>query len=429
MDEKIIKDIDNIVWWIPFKKLRNSLRNYLLKINNNINILNDNLNILYNKTNYMINIQNINAKNIRVKINDSLYTTLLNYDQSIYSSIKPPYISIIVPIYNINKEHLINCLNSLINQTLKEIEIILVNDCSTNEENDLICSEYALKDQRIKYIKHKENKGSGGARMTGLKISKGYAISFVDADDMLSYNACEIALVNMIKNNVDIVAFDFYWVENREYYYVSEHRYDNNFIYGKFIFETLCTKEKIFGQLWDKIYKRDFLIKLGDDLIPEKISGQDQVASFKIMYNADSFMYVPLVLYHHNRHRSSITNTCNEQYIKDRYQIVEYLYEYSKKNNILDLYSNFLEKYIVYTIFISTSNFIIKKLYEEPNLSEQYNKIFKEFILFCINKNYISIQTFNNFINVLSSGEISNNCIDINYLLGICNMVTNILNG
>ncbi|AEM22079.1 glycosyltransferase [Brachyspira intermedia PWS/A] len=196
MYENIKKDIDNVVWWIPFKKLRNSLKNYLLQISDlssKISNLDNKLNNLDNKLNnldnripnivendlnyikekigyadirtYNIDIRTINMekqinsinKDIRIKLNH-IASEEYNYDKNIFNSITPPYISIIVPIYNIGKEYLLNCLNSLVNQTLKEIEIILVNDCSPNEEDDLICQEYALKDKRIKYIKHKKIK-------------------------------------------------------------------------------------------------------------------------------------------------------------------------------------------------------------------------------------------------------------------------------
>ena len=400
-------DIDAVVWWIPFKSLRDAVRKVLIRMDNIQNQIND---LRYNLSLY--------NKKINLKINDSSYCMYLNYDKEILKKVYPPYISIIVPIFNIGKEYLTNCLNSLINQTLKEIEIILINDCSINHEDDIICKEYALRDKRIKYIKHKENKGSGRARMTGLKEATGYAIGFVDPDDMISHNHCEIVVSQMLKNNVDIVSFDYYWVENKMDYYVSEHRYDNNFIYGKFIFETLCSKEKIYGQLWDKIYKKDLLIKLGDNLIPEKISGQDQAASFKIMYNANSFLYIPVVLYHHNRHPESITETNTEKFIKDRYKIAQYIVEYSLDNNIFDLYKENVEDYLLYTIISSLSYFINKKLQARPELTERLNGLFVELIIYFLDNNYISKERFELFILKLSSGEIQNN-----YLFEICLIV------
>ncbi|WP_157153339.1 hypothetical protein [Brachyspira murdochii] len=227
----------------------------------------------------------------------------------------------------------------------------------------------------------------------------------------------------MLKNNIDIVSFDYYWVEDEMYYGISEHRYDNNFIYGKFIFKTYCTKEKIYGQLWDKMYKRKLLIELGDDLIPEHISGEDQVASFKIMYNADSFLYLPIVLYHHNRRKNSITNQCNDELIKDKYKILKYIYEYCEKNDIFDLYRNYVESFITDTIFISTAAMITIKLNKEPSLKDKYSDMLIELIIFSIKNNYISIEWFKKFIDTLYCSNI----YYFQYLLEISNKAINII--
>ena len=80
-------------------------------------------------------------------------------------------LSIIIPIYNSSK-YLKKCLDSVLNQSLKEIEIILINDCSPDLNDEKICLEYANKDSKIVYLKHRENKTQGGARNTGIKVSK-----------------------------------------------------------------------------------------------------------------------------------------------------------------------------------------------------------------------------------------------------------------
>lgn len=91
-------------------------------------------------------------------------------------------ISIIVPVYNVEK-YLSECLDSLLNQTLKEIEIILVDDEST-DQSPIICNQYAEKDSRIKVI-HKKNAGLGFARNSGLEVISGEYVLMVDSDDML----------------------------------------------------------------------------------------------------------------------------------------------------------------------------------------------------------------------------------------------------
>ena len=99
-------------------------------------------------------------------------------------------LSVIVPVYNVYP-YLRECLDSIINQSYKNLEIIIVNDASPYIEDDEICKEYASKDERIIYIKHEENKKQGGARNTGIKAATGKYITFVDSDyylnDMIAY--------------------------------------------------------------------------------------------------------------------------------------------------------------------------------------------------------------------------------------------------
>ena len=109
-------------------------------------------------------------------------------------------ISIVVPIYNVEK-YLKKCLNSIINQTYKNLEIILVDDGSTDDSGK-ICDEYAKNDKRIKVI-HKKNGGLSDARNAGLDICTGDYIGFVDSDDYIELNMYEELLNDCIENNCD----------------------------------------------------------------------------------------------------------------------------------------------------------------------------------------------------------------------------------
>lgn len=117
-------------------------------------------------------------------------------------------ISIIVPIYNAEK-YLNKCIDSLVNQTKKELEFILVNDGSTDSSEDIIKS---YKDKRIKYFKNK-NQGIGKTRNIGIDKATGKYLMFLDSDDYLDINACEKLYNKAIKEKSDLVVFDFYRVE------------------------------------------------------------------------------------------------------------------------------------------------------------------------------------------------------------------------
>ena len=115
-------------------------------------------------------------------------------------------VSIIVPCYNVEK-YIDRCLLSLINQTLKEIEIILINDGSTDRTDEII--QKYLNDNRIKYFK-RTNHGIGNTRNFGLKEATGEYIGFVDSDDYIELNMIELLYKKATEKNLDIVVCDFY---------------------------------------------------------------------------------------------------------------------------------------------------------------------------------------------------------------------------
>ena len=118
-------------------------------------------------------------------------------------------ITIIVPIYQVKEEHLKKCVISLQQQTLKDIEIILVDD-GADKIIANICDEYSSKDERIKVI-HKENKGVSSARNEGIKMAKSDYIMFVDADDWIENNCCKKSYEYIQKDKkIDILCWSYY---------------------------------------------------------------------------------------------------------------------------------------------------------------------------------------------------------------------------
>lgn len=167
-----------------------------------------------------------------------------------------PQISVIVPIYNTEK-YLIQCIESLIFQTLKDIEIILVNDGST--DNSLkICEQYARKDSRIT-IFNKENEGLAKARRDGIKIAKAEYISFLDSDDYYEPQFCEVMYKRMICSNADLIECDYYTISNNK---KREHiLYDADMDLNKELFHTNIVKKTIVNGteavvVWNKLYRK-----------------------------------------------------------------------------------------------------------------------------------------------------------------------------
>ena len=134
-----------------------------------------------------------------------------------------PKISVIVPVYNVEK-YLPKCLDSLVNQTLKDIEIIIINDGSPDNSEEII-NDYMKKHSNIKYYK-KENGGQGSARNLGIKKSKGEYITFVDSDDYIDVNMLEYMYIN--GNNADVVVCDLSKVfTDKTQNFINYHKYSN----------------------------------------------------------------------------------------------------------------------------------------------------------------------------------------------------------
>lgn len=179
------------------------------------------------------------------------------------NDVKQQLVSIIVPIYNV-ETYLPKCLDSLINQTYSNIEIICVNDGSPDNSSEIL-EKYAQNDKRIKII-NQENKGLSGARNTGIENAKGEYILFVDSDDWIELNTCE-KLYNIVKEkNCDIVTFILKSVydsgnESIPFYFVNNNTF--NSLINKNICFSKCQEDiiKCFKNLFatDKLYKREFL--------------------------------------------------------------------------------------------------------------------------------------------------------------------------
>lgn len=162
------------------------------------------------------------------------------------NNLTSPLLSVIVPFYN-SEKYFSECLKSVINQTLKNIEIILIDDCSTDGSAE-IAQKYANKDKRIKILKHNKNKGQGEARNTGLEIAKGKYIGFLDSDDYLATDIFEKAVCKAEDTAAIGVSFNVYlFDENKIKDFINLP--DDIFI-DKIIEGTV---------MWSAIYDRSFI--------------------------------------------------------------------------------------------------------------------------------------------------------------------------
>lgn len=192
-------------------------------------------------------------------------------------------ISVIIPVFNAEK-HLKRCLDSILNQTYHDFEIILVDDGSTDNSR-LICEEYKRKDSRIEVYSN-SNKGPGPARNYGIEMAKGDYIYFMDSDDEILPNLLEENYNIAIKTEADIVCFSYLKIIYKNRKPTSERRYGisssklliNEEIPG--IFWELQDNELVYT-LWNKLYKRELILK-NNVRFTELRKGQDALFNFEI---------------------------------------------------------------------------------------------------------------------------------------------------
>ena len=225
-------------------------------------------------------------------------------------------ITVIVPVYNV-ENYLRKCLDSIITQTYKNIEIIVVNDGSTDASGQ-ICQEYAQKDNRIIYIE-KENGGLSDARNVGLDKMTGSYVTFIDSDDWIELDYVEILYRKIIEYQADIAVGNYYsYNEDEETYYFHiygdsyyEKIYDNISIFEN-LYESQEMKSFALISAWGKLYKA----KLFDYLRFEKGKlGEDGYFNQKMYLSVNKVVYLNKGLYAYRQRSGSITKTWTEKWM------------------------------------------------------------------------------------------------------------------
>ncbi len=203
-------------------------------------------------------------------------------------------VSVIIPVYN-GEKYLDNCIKSVANQTYKNLEIIVIDDGSTDRTVD-ICEEWKEKDHRVRVL-HKPNGGRGSARNAGLAMATGEYIHFVDADDWIEEDAIESLYKALIKNNSDIVVGNMtsYIEDTRMYdFFIDNHDYYEKDYTPQEWFKEEYEPDKMFRQLfvvaWAKLYRR----KLFKDIwYTEKDHlTEDDPTTWKIYLLANKITYI-----------------------------------------------------------------------------------------------------------------------------------------
>ena len=227
-----------------------------------------------------------------------------------------PKISVIIPVYNTEK-YIKKCLDSVINQTLNDIEIICVNDCSS-DNSLLILKEYAKKDDRVKLIDLPQNQGAGDAKNAGLKIAQGEYIGFVDSDDYIDLNYYEELYKKAKENDADIVKSKLLILE------IDGTKKISN------LNSLIKEKSKLYFsfEYTSAIYKSSLIFDNNITFLPNLIVGEDVVFQHKATIKSKIFKVIDNVNYYYVRRENSLNaHEYDSERIDSAIKTIEYMAE------------------------------------------------------------------------------------------------------
>lgn len=328
-------------------------------------------------------------------------------------------VSIILPIYNKEKE-LKQCLKSILNQTYDNLEIILVNDGSTDLSRE-ICEKFSTEDNRIKLI-NKENEGVELARLTGLNCATGTYITFVDPDDWLPNNAIEL-LINAIKKEDADVSFgklcrviDKFALIKKE---INSDIYNNKIVtknqFMSEYYDSFCGWGEFPINMCGKLYKKSLIDSVYYK--PVGIShGEDLCFNLQVLPHADKIVSIPEIIYFYRW--GGMTNKINKNLFKDACTAYNFKLKMFKQHNSKDSVSkasgelcNFFITYIdTYLKFSNLSDAEMKAFVENEIKNEDLQKAVRipTYDWFLNNKTYqcIKNQDVQGFLNIQKKGLI-----------------------
>ncbi|MBF0713644.1 glycosyltransferase [Gemella sp. GH3] len=278
-------------------------------------------------------------------------------------------VSIIVPVYNVEK-YLEKCVNSIINQSYENIEIILVNDGSTDSSGTL-CNDLARKDNRIK-VYHKENGGLSDARNYGVARASGDYIGFVDSDDYIHEDMYKHLYEIITESDADVAECSFLIVYNdkpRSYY--SSEDYCLTLTKEEYLKEYL-SMERIYGAVCWKLIKSEVARKIE---FPKDKFYEDAFYTYELIEVANKYAITNKELYYYIMRDGSITNMNFNKKHLDNIKIAEKFVDYVSNNypNLLS-YAKSKEMYSYFSVF--------NKILELDNYTEveEYEQIKKYFV-------------------------------------------------
>ena len=279
-------------------------------------------------------------------------------------------ISVIVPIYNVEK-YLEKCINSIVFQTYKNIEILLIDDGST-DKSSYICEEWKKRDSRINVV-HKANGGLSDARNCGLNIASGEYVCFIDSDDYIENDYIEKLYKILIENKLRVSQCGINYInENDKKLKQIGYRTDI-VLKGREIIKDSCDKHFIENEVvWNRLYD----IKIFENLrFPKGKIHEDEYITYKILYNEDKIAITAECLY---KYRQSNNSIMRSKYSIKKFRDFSEAYKekimYFKEREDIELYDMVIRSYLS-----NLSNIFIKIKKNIPNSRKYLEEIKEEY--------------------------------------------------
>lgn len=278
-------------------------------------------------------------------------------------------LSVIVPVYNVEK-YLKECLDSLVNQSLDSMEIIIVNDGSTDTSLD-ICNKYSEKYEFITLISQK-NKGLGAARNEGIRHAKGRYIGFVDSDDYVEKNMFKEMVTSAIKDDLDLVicAVKMYFEDNKKIKVIEKNIYEESIITKTTLIKGIVSR-KIQCFAWNKIYKRELF---SDIKYEEGVYYEDMYTMYNIALKCNKIKLIDTPFYIYRQRENNITSKVSIKHINDFNTAVLKVINKFKNGDYYD--KNLMMAFNIISLNTSLDLYIKHKKFKNKDIYKDYNEIY-----------------------------------------------------
>ncbi|MDR0404668.1 MAG: glycosyltransferase [Oscillospiraceae bacterium] len=293
-----------------------------------------------------------------------------------------PYISVIVPIYNV-EGFLLKCLNSIANQTFKNLEVILVNDGSRDSSRK-IAQEFCLSHKNF-FLINEENNGQSAARNRGLSEARGKYISFVDSDDYLHPQFLEKLYALSVIHNADISCCNFFfYFPKAKIKVLCPFRGKNSIYFSSEALKKLISGTTLQGFVWNKLYRRSLFVD--NNIKFQNICFEDLAIVPQLFYHSDKIAITSRPLYYYTQRKGSAMRSINADEIEDYIKSFGFIRNFLEHEKKYEAYKKSINSYTkkmklmtnlyIFNLHLRTFNF--KNLTKNIKNSSKSIKFFLE---------------------------------------------------